>query len=1697
MSWLVLTSILALAAAASDGDRLTHLLGNDPYYPSRAFPRLTTPQWVGEPGVEAVVVLSIDDMRDPGRYEAYLRPILERLAAIDGRAPVSVMTNSVDPADPRLAGWLAEGLSLETHTIEHPCPLLHGGDLGAARSTYERCVDLLSRVPGSRPVAYRMPCCDSMNSVSPRFFSEIFARTTGEGRFLTIDSSVFQLFTAGDPQNPRELVLDGRGRERFRPYLPADRSFVNTIEDYPYPYVIGGLCWELPCVVPSDWEGQHLRGPNQPQTVEDLKAALDLTVHKQGVFTLVFHPHGWIQNTQVVELIEHTVARHGDAVRFLTFREVQERLDRNLLAGHPLRRPSDGGDGGVRVLDLDGDGFQDVVVGGEGARLTRLWSPQQRAWAESSFPCAITARDESGRARDEGLRFGVGPGGAAFALRRDGGDARAWRWEGSAWVEAPELLEGLTVGEEPLATVADGRDRGVRLRDLDGDGASELLVANPDQRAAYRWSREARAWRRLPFALPEPTLIADDRGRDRGLRFADLDRDGAADLLYSNERVYSVHLFRSMEEGWTAGGAVKRGDDAQGVPPIVRADGEAGAWIHSGHLWVQNEDTAHLPAHVDRRSFGQLLEEVEPFPRAPQASRRCLQPAPGLRAELVAAEPLVADPIAIAWGGQGELYVVEMGDYPLGDPERPAGGGRVRRLVDDDGDGRYDRSTVFLDGLAFPTGVAPWRDGVLVTCAPEILFAVDEDGDGRADRREVLYSGFVEGNQQHRVNGLRWGLDNYWHGANGDSGGRVRSHATGALVDIRGRDFRLRPESGALEPEAGMTQFGKGRDDWGEWFGGNNSNPFWHFPLADRYVRRNPHVAPPPSHVDVSVAPGAALVFPVAPVFERFNDPGAARRFTSACSPIVYRDELLGPDLAGNLVVCEPVHNLVHREVMESAGTTFTSRRAAGEERGELLVSSDPWFRPVMVRTGPDGALWVVDMYRAVIEHPEWIPDDWEARLDLRQGHELGRIYRIVREDAPPRPIPSLASLDGAGLVAALESPNGWVRDHAQRILVERADAGALAGLERLAAEGRRATARLHALCALEGLGALRLEVLRPRLADAHPGVRRNALRLFEPFLRSRPESVADLLPLVHDGDARVRLQLACSLGESGDPRAAGALAALGASDADPYLIAAVLSSVGEDNLARVVEGVLGSPAGLRQPALGEALVRLAVAFDEPRAQVTVLEVLLGSELGLPQRLELLGELLDGLDTKGESWGAYVTRVLGPAQAPRIDSLARPTAALLADLEADERTRALALGFLSRTGAGVEVDTLADLLGPECPPTLQRAALDLLGGSDDPRAPLALLAGWRGYGPELRPRVISALLGRRVWAGAVLGAIADGGLPPRELDAASRQQLAHHVDADVRERARSLLGSALGAEREGVVLRYGAELAALNGDLLRGREVFRRTCVNCHRLAALGQAFGPDLRTTDRSTDALLAAILDPDRVVEARFQGYVALTTDGRIFEGVLSDETATSVTLLDVRGEEVVLLRSELEVLRSSGRSPMPAGLEVDIPPAEMADLLAFLRSEGIRRREFPGNEPRVLAPDADDGTLALSAATCEIFGPNLIFEGGYGNLGYWSSTDDLAVWTVVLSAPATFEVEIDYACPESKTGNALELRCDGESITWRVERTGSWDEYRRIRVGRLALPSGHSLVTARSSGGLEGYLIDLRTVRLTPVR
>ncbi|HVW39563.1 MAG TPA: HEAT repeat domain-containing protein, partial [Pirellulales bacterium] len=777
-------------------------------------------------------------------------------------------------------------------------------------------------------------------------------------------------------------------------------------------------------------------------------------------------------------------------------------------------------------------------------------------------------------------------------------------------------------------------------------------------------------------------------------------------------------------------------------------------------------------------------------------------------------------------------------------------------------------------------------------------------------------------------------------------GGDIKSFAGEKPLALGDRDFRIHPDSGDIEPATGRTQQGRVRDDWGDWFGCDNSNLARHYPLADHYLRRNPFAAPPAASVNVPGYAEPNRLHPISQSLQRFKLSGPSNHVTAACGLGVYRDELLGAEYSNNLFTCEPVNLVVHRLLLEPSGVTFKGRLAADETESEFLASTDGWFRPVQARTGPDGALYIVDMYRYVIEHPRWIPPETLASLDVRAGHSLGRIYRVYPKSRPPRPIVRLDRLDAAGLVAALDSPNGPQRDLAQQMLVwnkvQHGDA-VRQPLTKLARTAERPQTRLQALCSLEGLGLLGDEELLAGLADAHPGIRRQAIRMAESRLDASPDVLTAVLKLAADVDPQVQLQLACSLGETKAPQAAQTLAELLAEpQADAYLYAAAMSSVGKANIARVAAAALEQPSQRASAAKAlNSLLRLAAALDDREATGRLSKFVAAPQNGkwAAWQYVAVAGLLDALDRRK----AKLNDSLPPAEQQAIAEVFGQARQTFADELAADPARLAAAKLLGREPERRtdDIALLASQLAPRNSAELQSAAAAALCRLDDPQAIDALLDRWNSYTPALRSSVLDMALSRTAALERLFDRLAQQQIPPGSIDASRRQALLEHPDEAVRKAAAKLFAGSADSDRRRVVREYLAAVSR-DGDRTRGKAVFAKRCAACHRLEEVGHVVGPDLAAvTNKSPEFLLTSILDPNSVVDGRYQQYRAIGDDGRSYLGLLAAETAVSITLKEQEGKEHVLLRNELEELVATGKSLMPEGLEKDVLPAEMSDL------------------------------------------------------------------------------------------------------------------------------------------------------------
>ncbi len=972
-------------------------------------------------------------------------------------------------------------------------------------------------------------------------------------------------------------------------------------------------------------------------------------------------------------------------------------------------------------------------------------------------------------------------------------------------------------------------------------------------------------------------------------------------------------------------------------------------------------------------------------PLSPEDSLGVLAAPDGFTVELVAAEPLIRDPVKFALAADGCLWVVEMGDYPNGNPEAAdidaraderddsstddhpgkrlwegPPGGRIKRLTDTNGDGRYDEAVTFLEGLTFPTGVFPWRDGVVVAAAPEIFFARDTDGDGRADERKTLFTGLHEGNPQHRVSGFTYGLDGWLDLAGASSSKTVTSAITGEKTRTSGRDLRIDPDTGRAVAVSGVSQYGRVRDNWGHWFGNNNSQPLYHFVIEDRYLRRNPYVPSPSPRVFVTEPATTPRVYPTSRTLDRFNDLFALNRFTSACSPLIVRDGSLPADVNGAALVCEPVHNLVSRVMLEPSGVTFRGRRHESEQQSEFLSSQDNWFRPVHLETGPDGSIWVCDMYRLVIEHPQWIPEAWQAKLDLYAGHNKGRIYRIRPANKPPTTAPNLAILSSRELVAQLSSHNGWRRDTAQRLLTERADASVVAAIESLARKHPSPEVRVQAMATLSGLGRLSPELLIALLSDRDPRVVVQAIRFGEAHIEN-PEVIGQLLTLAGHEDLRVRYQLALTLGESNDPRAASGLQQIVSRDGDdPWIRAAVLSSA-VPHARQLLRGLLADPGSLQErlPFLQD-LIATALGEDVSLGMGDVVSAILG-EAGQtgsanthvePWQIAALASCVDAVRRRGKDWSeiAALSQSGGRAASQAAAPVFAAARAIAANSAASTRHRVSAVRLLGQEASSRDADLaqLKSLLSPRVAPELEVAAIRSLAACRADDLAEALLDDWSQQTPAVRGEVLSTLLSRPEWTGPFIDALEAGTVPVQDIDAATRARLQLHLRNTGRESAHHLFDAANTGDRADVVASFQG-IASLQGDAAQGAALFKKVCSTCHKHAGIGNDLGPRLANLqNKSVDALLTAMLDPNRAVEQKYRGYVVVTRDGRIVNGLIKSETASSITLVEPNGKEHIILRIDLDEMTDTGKSFMPEGLEKDLTPQNMADIFAFVTRE-----------------------------------------------------------------------------------------------------------------------------------------------------
>lgn len=954
---------------------------------------------------------------------------------------------------------------------------------------------------------------------------------------------------------------------------------------------------------------------------------------------------------------------------------------------------------------------------------------------------------------------------------------------------------------------------------------------------------------------------------------------------------------------------------------------------------------------------------------------------PDFKLELVASEPLIFDPVEMKFDENLRTYVLEMPGYPLRDAES-----RLVELIDTDNDGSYDKRLVMDENLGVASSFMPYKEGFLVASPPHLLFIKDTNADGKIDQRQKLIGGFSNENLQHNFNGLTYGLDNWIYAANGGNSGKpFFEDRPDSLIDIRGSDLRFDLDNKKMA-KVGRSSggFKLTFDNWGHLFETHNLTHVSHLVFEDRYLN---DISSTPSRTLVNISDheenGTSRIYPIGAQETRVNHPEQSGYFSGACGITHYGGGAFPIDFNNNILVADCVLNLVHFDMLSSEGSAFKTSRS--REKVEFLASSDRSFRPVNMTVGPDGSLYVLDIHREVIEHPEWIPNEMEEKMDLNAGKDQGRIYRIVPKENWS-PISSDFNMDDIeGLVSSLGSKNQWTRTTAQRLLVTNNRQEAIPLLEAQFENSKDDLARLHSLWTLEGLGKLKTSILEKALHDLSSGVRENAIKMTESKMNNEIELVDELIVLVNDDNQRVGMQATLSLGtlnpENYDDRSEAIASAISktvsGSVLDYWATIAIATALQPQAFDFAQKLLFENKNQLSEKSV-ELLAMLSekIAKDRNAVGLTALiNDMKRTEVPPEIKATLIESFANGLQkSEGQNWSlsdkrnltialngieseeevslikatGSLRKIAGLPVSPKISGMMRIAVNSIFDLELSVEKRLEQLRLLELDDFKNRAELLYRLLDNNQPLALQKEALSQLSDSDNRTVGKKLLELWPGLGPQARKKATDVLLYKSYNHDILLTAMENNtvNLGEFNLDLERRRTLLMWSEKDIQERAKKLFSDAGVVKRKDAIDNMRPALA-MDGNVTSGAAVFNTLCAQCHRYGDQGKEVGPVLTEVNRkSKESLLYDILDPNAGVDTKYLNHQVKTTDGNIFTGLVFLETDKEIGLKMMGGDEKVLLKSTIESFSSLGTSMMFEGLEANMNHQEMADLLAFLQ-------------------------------------------------------------------------------------------------------------------------------------------------------
>tara|TARA_R110002073_G_scaffold133122_13_gene280242 strand:- start:1340 stop:4327 length:2988 start_codon:yes stop_codon:yes gene_type:complete len=944
---------------------------------------------------------------------------------------------------------------------------------------------------------------------------------------------------------------------------------------------------------------------------------------------------------------------------------------------------------------------------------------------------------------------------------------------------------------------------------------------------------------------------------------------------------------------------------------------------------------------------------------SPEASLSHLKVRQGLEVRLAVAEPDVVDPVSAAWSTDGKLWVVEMSDYPQPKPGQTDRHGRIRVLSDRDSNGQFRKSVTFADGLDFATGVLPWHDGAIVTMAGEIAFLRDDDGDGRMDARETWFKGFTTDNEQLRANHPKLAPDGYVYVANGLRGGAItaadpRFEERATPLKLHGRDFVFDPHGGYWGTVSGNSQYGLTIDGFNRRFGCSNRNPAIESVLSIDVVDRDPFLTPGDATTDVGKSGFESEVHPISNAWTTSNL--HAGQFSAACGVTAPGWSI--DESSEWLLVCEPTGSLVQRQRLQWANGAWHSEREANE--AEWLASSDDWFRAVDLVPDVDGGVLVIDMARAVIEHPQWAPVELKNRPDTWDGNTLGRIWQV---HVPNKQIRSIAVHDDASAIAAIVSDDLLHRMLASEYLHAHYSAdvppssSVVESLSRQLADSTvAAESKSRIALLLNRWGLLTSSQHASLLQDKDERVRAIAVKMRQRnLLDGTPvATMPNLMSALDDAALIVRQaaleQVVVSANPSKiDNELMGRLFHLTVNERDSPWISKLLTAIPYEFASRMLDTLPKSQPEMSTipTSIYEGWMRRVAAKDPQRA-TEVLANWLGNAMPAggdqaDQATQALAMNIAAAWSKGGGKKASL-KSLPKESSDQIAALDTLAASIAVDDEHAAGTRLDAIEWCRNQAAFPE--QLRDLVDPNVAPNLRAAAYRALMQRDAEWTKQHVLEHADSISPTDRVAVVTAVRSSTQTATWLLNEIGQGNLPRTFVDPSSMDWFRRHSDAKLAKLGREMFapaGDVLKVMREYEPAAKQIETA----DVAEGKKLFAQHCANCHRIDDVGYVVGPDISDSRTKTpESLLAAILDPSSAIDASYASYSILTVDGEAVSGLLAGESSDAVTLTLPGGQTRRFERDEIEIFRASSVSLMPEGMQRVMNVDQMRNLISYLK-------------------------------------------------------------------------------------------------------------------------------------------------------